>query len=193
MCYGVVYGDIAHEENGWLCRGKFITLLTFELNSSEKTALQFYCDFCTVAADISHWMPKNARRQNRENGHTPTHTHRHTHTHTHTTTTVTLDAHSPRVNYPNVNTAVFLEAVAHSATLLCLLNLETEWLVQLSLGDSCQLALSSIYKHVHVPNTTHEWVLSPKLLVHENHFLENLWLASPRKFGPSKNLALWLM
>ena len=39
----------------------------------EKTA--FYIS-CTVAADTSHWMPKSARRQNRENRHKDTQTHR---------------------------------------------------------------------------------------------------------------------
>ena len=32
-CYREVYGNIAREENGWLSRSKFITLLTFELSS----------------------------------------------------------------------------------------------------------------------------------------------------------------
>ena len=31
--YGEVYGNIAREENGWLSRSKFITLLTFKLSS----------------------------------------------------------------------------------------------------------------------------------------------------------------
>ena len=41
---------------------KFTTLLTIELISR------------AVAADISRWTPKSARRQNRENGHTHRHT-----------------------------------------------------------------------------------------------------------------------
>ena len=49
---------------------KFITLLTFELSS----LFHFDCIFRTVATDTSHWMPKSAGRQNRENGHTHTHT-----------------------------------------------------------------------------------------------------------------------
>ena len=48
MCYGEVYGNIAHQENGWLSHGKFIMLLTFR----------------GVAADTSRWTPKSARRQN---------------------------------------------------------------------------------------------------------------------------------
>jgi len=62
-----------------------------------------------VAADASHWMPKSARRQNRENGDTHTHTHTHIHTHTYTHThihTNTQDDNycNPRRTYmPRVN------------------------------------------------------------------------------------------
>jgi len=62
--------NIAYEENGWLSRGKFMTLLTFEVNSFRENGFQFYCIFCALATDTSHWMPKDAIRQNRENRHT---------------------------------------------------------------------------------------------------------------------------
>ena len=45
MCYGEVYGNIAREENGWLSRGKFITLLTFELSSFRGNGFLVFTEF----------------------------------------------------------------------------------------------------------------------------------------------------
>ena len=47
----------------------------------ENNCLVIYTAFLRVAVNTSHWMPKSARRQNRENGDTHTHTHTHTYTH----------------------------------------------------------------------------------------------------------------
>ena len=82
MRYEEVYGNIAREQNG---RGKFIMLLTFELSSFRQNGIFFYYIFHAVATDTSHWTPKSARRQNRENGHT-----------THTQTTTVPIAHARR-------------------------------------------------------------------------------------------------
>ena len=84
-CYEEVYRNTAREENSWISHSKFITLLTFELSSFRENGLLYFprCSHWYT----SHWTPKSARRQNRENGHT------HTDTQTHMTTIVNLLVH----------------------------------------------------------------------------------------------------
>ena len=66
--YGEVYGNIADLVA--------VTLLTFELSSLRENCFLVLLNFPCCSRDTSRWMPKSARRQNRENGQTDTQTHR---------------------------------------------------------------------------------------------------------------------